>query len=122
MSHTVELDTEFKSPKAIAAVCKSLGLPMREITSHKPARLYSGSGYTEGVAIDLPRWRYPVVITPQGKMFYDNYGGQWGSESELHKFMSTYEIAVIRDQAKLNGYMRNETTLPDGTVRITMMR
>ena len=42
------------------------------------ARLFSES--ITGLLVELPGWRYPIVIdTTGGTVRYDNYGERWGS-------------------------------------------
>jgi hypothetical protein len=69
VSHIVTIETEIRDASAIRAACSRLGLPEPVFGE---SRLFSGS--KTGWAVQLPDWRYPVVIDVNtGKIDFDNY-------------------------------------------------
>ena len=86
MSHIVEIETEVRDPQSVARACRRLGLPE---PVHGTATLFSGEA--TGLLVKLPDWLYPVVIdTTTGQARYDNYGGAWGDETHLHRFLQAW--------------------------------
>lgn len=115
MSHTSEVATSVRDPKAIIATCKELGLA---VPKEETVRLYDGKTYT-GLTVRLPNWKYPVVVDLKtGALHYDNYNGSWGKQEELQKFQQTYGVAKATLIARAKGYTVQRTTLPNGTIRL----
>ena len=116
MSHIVEIKTEVRDPLAIAAACDRLQLPAAASGTH---RLYSGTA--EGIAVQLPDWRYPVVCdTATGQLRYDNYGGQWGDAARLSQFLQAYAVEKARLEARRRGHTVTEQSLADGSIKLSI--
>lgn len=116
MSHIVQIQTELRDPVAITAACERLQLPP---PIHGEAQLYSGA--KTGWQVQLPEWRYPVVIdVTSGQVDYDNFNGRWGEISQLHRFQQAYTIEKTRIEARRRGHVVTEHPLPDGSVRVTV--
>lgn len=116
MSHIVEIKTEVRDPLAIAAACDRLQLPAPTAGEH---RLYSGT--VNGLAVQLPDWRYPVVCdTGTGQLRYDNYGGQWGTQARLDEFVQRYTVEKARLEARRRGHTVTEQSLSDGSIKLTI--
>lgn len=116
MSHIVEIRTELRDPLAIAAACHRLRLPAPAAGQH---RLYSGS--VEGLAVQLPDWRYPVVCdTATGEVRFDNYSGQWGDEARLNSFLQAYAVEKARLEARRRGHTVTEQSLQDGSIKLSI--
>ncbi len=117
MSHIVTQKTDVRDLEAIKAACTRIGIDQPVSGSHK---LFS-SQQAAGLAIRLPKWNYPVVINPEtGDLKYDNYGGHWGDQVELDKFVQAYTIEYTSAQARMNGYLVNEVPLENGDVRVQL--
>ena len=118
MSHTVTVTAEIKNKAALEKTCQRLDL---EAPIYGEAhRLYSNTKL-RGYAVKLPGWNYPVVCDlDTGKIAYDNYGGVWGEQSELHKFLQTYAVVRTMQEASLQGYTAYESQLEDGTIKVTV--
>lgn len=117
MSHTVTVKTQIKDADVIDRVCKKLGLPTPEKAS---GRLYDGK-QTNGLKVKLRGWRYPVDIDIEsGELNYDNYGGSWGSETELNAFKQGYAVEKAKKEAVAKGYRVSEEQLKDGSVKLTV--
>ena len=116
MSHIVVIKTQVRDPAALAAACTRLGLaaPTQGI-----AELFSGNA--SGLLVNLPGWRFPVVVDIQaGQVHYDNFNGAWGSQTELDRLLQAYAIEKARIEARKAGHAVTEQPLPDGSVKLTI--
>ena len=116
MSHIVEIKTEVRDMNAVAAACQRLGLgPPAEGT----AMLFSGEA--SGVIVRLPEWKYPVVFnTATGDAKYDNYGGSWGANAQLDRFLQAYAVERAKIEARRKGHSVTEQPLEDGSIKLTI--
>ena len=116
MSHVVTIQTQIRDFSAMALACQRLGLPPPKQGS---AQLFSESA--EGVIVELPAWRYPVVCqTSSGTLKYDNYGGAWGQPQELDRFLQAYAVEKAKLEARRRGHAVSEQQLSDGSIRVTI--
>lgn len=116
MSHIVQIQTQIRDAEAVQAACRRLGLPAAVQGS---AKLFSGS--VTGLVVQLPGWNFPAVCQlDTGQVLYDIYGGAWGDEKVLHKFLQTYAVERARIEARKKGYTVTEEPLSDGSVKITI--
>lgn len=116
MSHIVTIKTEIRDPTALAAACRRMGLsePVRGTT-----RLFTSQA--EGLIVNLPDWRYAVVIdTDTHQVQYDNYGGQWGKQSELDRLLQAYAVEKAKIESRRAGYTVTEQPLSDGSIKLTI--
>lgn len=117
MSHVVTIQTQVRDPVAIGAACRRLGLPE---PARGTAQLFSGEA--TGLLVQLPGWRYPVVVdTGSGELRYDNYEGQWGEKTRLDRWLQAYAVEMARLEARKNGYAVREQALADGSVRLQLI-
>jgi hypothetical protein len=116
MSHIVTIETEVRDPQAVAAACRRLGLPE---PVQGTAQLFSGEA--AGLLVRLPNWLYPAVVdTASGQVRYDNYGGVWGDQKHLDRFMQLYSVEKSRLEARKRGHDVVEQALPNGSVKLTV--
>ncbi len=116
MSHIVEIRTEVRDTEAVEAACRRLGLP---VPVRGTTKLFSDAA--TGLQVKLPGWIYPVVCdTQSGQIRYDNYGGSWGSQEQLDKFLQSYAVEKTRIEAQRKGHSVVEQALPDGSVKLTV--
>jgi hypothetical protein len=114
LSHIVTIKTEVRDRSAVAAACRRLNLPE---PTHGTAQLYSGQA--SGLLVRLPDWLYPVVIdTESGTVRYDNYGGCWGDERHLHRFLQAYAVERVRSEARTKNHAATEQSLADGSILV----
>ena len=116
MSHVVTIKVDIRDPTALAAACRRLGLsePVRGT-----ARLFASQA--EGLIVNLPDWRYPVVIdTDAHQVQYDNYGGQWGPQGQLDRLLQAYAVEKVRLESRRAGYTITEQSLSDGSIKLTI--
>ena len=116
MSHIVSIQAEVRDPTAVAAACRRLGLAE---PVHGTATLFSGEA--TGLLVKLPAWLYPLCIdTANGTVKYDNYGGSWGDQEHLDKFMQAYAVERAAIEARKKGYTVTEQALTDGSIRLSI--
>lgn len=116
MSHIVEIRTEVRDAAAIRAACQRLKL---EPPTQGTTELFSGQA--TGVIVKLPGWKYPAVFdTETGQARYDNYGGRWGDQQQLDKFLQIYAVEKCRLEARRKGHSVIESQLTDGSIKLTV--
>lgn len=116
MSHTVTIKSEVRDAVAVRAACERLKLPAPVQGKHE---LFSGT--VEGLAVKLPDWVYPVVADlPTGKLQYDNFGGRWGEQKQLDRFIQAYAVEKCRIEARRKGHVVTESQLADGSIKLTV--
>jgi len=116
MSHVVQITTQVRDPLAVHAGCRRLGLPTPTAGETK---LFSQT--VRGLAVQLPKWRYPVVFdTANGNVQFDNYEGQWGDPAQLDTFLQAYAVEKATLEARRQGYAVREQSLSDGSIQLTV--
>jgi hypothetical protein len=116
LSHIVEITTEVRDVAAVEAACRRLGLAK---PAHATIALYSGTA--TGLVATLPGWRYPLVCDLQnGTLRYDNFGGHWGDQRELDRFLQAYAVEKARIEARKRGHTVTEHLLADGSIRLSI--
>jgi hypothetical protein len=116
LSHIVQIKTQVRDAEAVRAACRRLGLaePVQGTT-----RLFSGEA--SGLAVQLPGWRYPAVCQlDTGQVQFDNYGGSWGEQKELDRFLQNYAVERAKIEARRNGHSVTEQQFQDGSVKLTI--
>ena len=117
MSHIVTIKTKVRDAAAVEAACRRLGLPQPVLGE---AKMYSGQTAT-GLQVRLQGWRFPVVIdTTTGEVKHDNFGGCWGKQEHLDKFLQAYAVEKVKIEARRTGKTVSEQALADGSVRLTV--
>jgi hypothetical protein len=116
LSHIVEIKTQVRDPAAVAAACRRLGLAE---PNHGTVKLFSSS--ETGLVVQLPGWNYPVVCDlASGSVKFDNFGGRWGDQQELHRFLQSYALEKAKIEARRQGHTVSEQPLADGSVKLTI--
>lgn len=116
MSHVVQIQTQVRDAAAIGAACRRLGLAEPEFGV---SRLFTASA--AGFAVRLPGWQYPVVCdTATGTVHYDNYGGAWGEQKHLDRFLQNYAVEKAKIEARKRGHSVSEQALADGSIKLTV--
>jgi hypothetical protein len=116
MSHTVSIKTEVKDAAAVRAACRRLGL-----TEPVDGKTTLFSSEVSGLAVKLPDWQYPVVCDlPTGQVKFDNFGGRWGDQKELDKFLQSYAVEKAKIEARKKGMAVAEQQLADGSIKLTI--
>jgi hypothetical protein len=113
----VRIQTQVRDAVAVFSACERLKLPAPE---HKTVKLFSSEA--TGLAVQLPEWRYPVVCDLNtGELKYDNYGGRWGMEDPLQKFLQMYTVEKAKLEARRAGHTATEQQLADGSIRVKIV-
>ena len=116
MSHIVQIQTEIRDPIAIHAACQRLELSPPEFGTHK---LFQNR--VTGWGITLPKWLYPVVCQIEtGKIQFDNFGGRWGEQVQLDRFLQAYAVEKTKLEARHKGYGVCEHALQDGSIKLVV--
>ena len=72
--------------------------------------------------MQLPRWRYPVVIdTAKGEIAFDNFNGRWGEQQHLDRFVQIYSVEKTKLEARKQGHAVSEQTLSDGSIKVQIV-
>lgn len=116
MSHIVTIETEVRDAAAVRAACRRLQLPDPQ---EGVTQLFSGA--VNGLAVQLPGWKYPAVCeTTSGKVHYDLFGGRWGDLCELDCLLQRYAVEKAALEARRRGYSVTEQPLTDGSIKLTI--
>ena len=116
MSHIVQIQTQVRDPAAVRAACDRLKIPA---PTEGEFRLYATSA--AGLGVQLPGWRYPIVCSPStGEVKFDNFGGHWGAQRELDRFMQAYAVEKAKIEARRQGHSVVEQPLADGSIKLTV--
>jgi hypothetical protein len=116
VSHVVSIKTEIRDAAAVQAACRRLGLPD---AVQGTVKLFADRA--TGLAVQLPDWRYPVVIdTTAGQIRFDNFGGHWGNQRELDRFLQAYAVERAKLEARKQGHSATEQQLADGSIKLTI--
>ena len=116
MSHIVTIDVHVKDAAAVRAACQRLGLPQ---PVQGKTKLFSGE--VEGLAVQLPDWLYPLVCdTTSGQVKFDNFGGRWGDQAHLDRFLQAYTCEKAKAEARRRGHQCTEQTLANGSIKLTI--
>jgi len=116
VSHIVQIKTQVRDAVAVQAACRRLGLSP---AAQESVRLFSGNA--TGLTVRLPGWRYPVVFDlTAGQAQYDDYGGHWGDQKEMEKFLQIYATEKAKLEARKRGHSVTEQQLADGSIKLTI--
>ena len=116
LSHIVTIQTEVRDATAVRSACRRLHLTE---PAHRTVDLYSGRA--TGLAVELPDWQYPAVCdTTTGRVHFDNYGGRWGEQKELDRFLQAYAVERASAEARRRGRTVTEQPLEDGSIKLTV--
>jgi len=118
MSHVTTINLEIKDMECFREACADLGYGFEVNTS---VQLYQQSAcYTDATKVTIPGWKYPLAVK-DGKIYYDNYNGSWGTIDKLHALKQRYARNVAVKQAKRKGFRVTEK-VENGTVKLRLSR
>jgi hypothetical protein len=116
MSHIVQIKTEVRDGIAVQAACHRLGLEAPVLGT---VTLFATEA--SGLLVRLPGWIYPVVFdTRSGQVRFDNYGGRWGEQAQLDRFLQAYAVEKTKIEARRKGHTVFEQTLDNGSIKLTV--
>jgi hypothetical protein len=99
MSHTVTIQIEFRNREALTQAVQRLGWRVLGEGSYE---LFSST--EAGLGIQIPGWRYPIVIKGDGTIALDDYNGQWGNRADIEKLRAEYALEAARLAAEAQGW------------------
>jgi len=104
MSVITKIELKMTDRDAIEKAAKKVGGKILRDGVHQ---VYSK--LIKGYGIQLPGWRYPIVITEKGNLYYDNGHGSWGNIKYIESFKNEYNKTIIQKEvekyARENGYI-----------------
>ena len=116
MSHIVQIKTEVRDGIAVQAACQRLGLEAAVLGT---VTLFAAEA--TGLLVRLPGWIYPAVFdTRSGQVRFDNYGGRWGEQVQLDRFLQAYAVEKATLEARRKGHTVTEQTLDNGSIKLTV--
>ena len=116
MSHIVQIKTEVRDPVAVQTACQRLGLE-----APVPGTVTLFAAEASGLLVRLPGWIYPAVFdTRSGQVRFDNYGGRWGEQVQLDRFLQAYAVEKATLEARRKGHTVTEQTLDNGSIKLTV--
>jgi len=116
LSHIVEIKTEVRDAHAVSYACHRLRLPPPVEGTH---RLFADE--VSGLGVQLTDWRYPAVCQlDTGQIRFDNYGGRWGEQQHLDRFIQAYAVEKAKIEARRRGNTCTEQILSDGSIKLTV--
>jgi len=116
MSHIVQIKTEVRDGIAVQAACHRLGLE-----APVPGTVTLFAAEATGLLVRLPGWIYPAVFdTRSGQVRFDNYGGRWGEQVQLDRFLQAYAVEKATLEARRRGHTVTEQTLDNGSIKLTV--
>lgn len=115
MSHTAQIQVEFRDPTALAQACQDLGAT---ITPNTEVRFYDGTTVT-GTAIRLPGWQYPIVAKDH-QLYMDDYKGVWGDSAALKRLRQLYTLRATTRAAARMGRTVVKREDRNGRIRLTL--
>ena len=117
MSHIVTINkVEVRDEVAVRAACHRLSLaaPVQGTT-----KLFSGE--VTGLAVQLHDWVYPIIADlASGQVKFDNFGGRWGDQKHLDRFLQAYAVEKAGIEARKKGMAVTESQLADGSIKLTL--
>ena len=116
MSHTVQVkSTQMTDFDCIIRATQRLNLARPTEGRHK----MFDDQVIDGLSLQLPDWREPVVIDRAGKVYYDNYRGEWGNQIELDRLIQAYTLERSASELTAMGYTSlTEVPLENGDVKL----
>jgi hypothetical protein len=136
MSHIVTIKTRMKDRALLVEVCRMLGLadPIQGTITG-----WDG-GQASGLLVNLPTWRFPVAVQPDGSVKCERYNAvripdpsgraslvadfgdfqHWGEEARLNQLLQTYAVEAAKLAARRAGHSVTEQRMADGSVRLTI--
>lgn len=122
MSHLVVINIELKNKQAVIAACNRLIRSQKQLwkTEENTKIRYHDGSVAEGMAVYIPGWRYPIVITSDGTVKGDNYGGSWGDPALLNKLKQAYGVETAKSLMRRYSAPVIETQNEDGSVTLAV--
>lgn len=99
MSHTVSIEATLTDHGCVQSAAKALNWQVLETKEHA---LFSSK--ETGLGIQIPNWKYPVVVKQDGSLKFDDYNGRWGNLADINKLKQGYTVALLTKTAQRQGH------------------
>lgn len=103
MSHTVKIDNLHLLQEAVIKAAEFLKLSYQK----NGQATFFDRQVRRGLTVALPGWKYPLVITEDGSLAYDNYHGSWGKIQELNKVVG-YALVEMQGEDMNSVFVKEE--------------
>lgn len=100
MSHLATLNMLVKDLTLVAQIAQEKGWGFE---AQIKARQSFAGVTKEGSALQIPGWKYPIIITEQGDLLYDHYNGNWGNPVQLQEFVHEYTTQLNLQDLQMAG-------------------
>lgn len=124
MSHITKYNLVIDEPETLKDVISELNRTQNfkaEWLGKGTRKTYSRD--TTGYHFQLHGWSYPVCVTEDGSLEFDNFNGSWGKEELLDKVVQAYQKTVLLKRARREGWMASEAVNSEtGEITLTLMR
>jgi len=118
MSHTSIYPTVITKPELFLDVCREHG---HFVTACKGGNLYGSNSVPNAVnSIKMSMWQYPIYLTSEGVIAYDNFMSQRGSMDQLGMTLQAYNEQAIMADAYSHCDNVYHNVLPDGTKELVL--
>ena len=115
MSQLVTLDIKLSNINTIILVCKRLKWNYTEDASQQ----FYDKSIAHGLKVEIPGWKYPIIIENSGTVRFDNYNGSWGEDSHLGLLKQAYALEGSRALLASQGMSLYETVNDDNSITLT---
>jgi hypothetical protein len=88
-----------KNLEAVTKAAEAMGATMLGQGNH---RLYS-SNHT-GLGFKLNGWQFPIVVTEDGVIHYDDFNGRWGNPNDIKTLTDDYAQKVVEAECDNLGW------------------
>lgn len=98
MSHNTELEFAVKDFGVLEFVIRQLGGVLH--LGKQTVAMFTRNKVEAIGRVVLPKWKYDIALTENGKLVYDNWGSQEGSMDLLYGMISNYTLEATERLAK----------------------
>lgn len=122
MSHTSVYQSSIKNIDTLKKVLTEKKISFRDSTkSDLSEKLFSSSPESQAIAFNLENWLYPIIVDTKGAIYYDNFGGKWGSMEKLGEVIQNYNVKVIEENIDFSSFSMNKSIDKDGNLVLEMI-
>lgn len=114
MSHLSTRKVSLKDTNILRQTCAKLGYTY---TGMESVKFFDGT-VVDGTSIQIPGWKFPVVVKADGTAAYDNYNNRWGNIADLNKLEQHYAIELTKNQWALEGLSWTERQYDNGNIEL----
>lgn len=98
MSHNSQLEFEVKDMDLLIGVVDLIGGIVK--VGEQTVQLFTRDQLQARAIVNLPGWRYPVVVTKDNKLVYDHWGSERDTMKYLYDMTNEYTLRVTEKTAR----------------------